>query len=215
MHYSLTLKSSFRSHCMLGRILLRNRNLRLMQVDPNHSPFPSSSSGSATLKRPYAHQATTHDNQPSLSLQSNMAYRAPHTQPEGGRFQRPAKAPKVEAAQAGSSSSSRFRDAGRGRHGTSFKPIRGSPLAGRPGGAGRGSGKSRGQSHIPFLPEPRHDLNYIMGTIKTKPLRQDFEDNAKSPLSNYHLSRYGTGVVYECTQYRSPTTPSSIIFRYV
>ncbi|KAI0094894.1 P-loop containing nucleoside triphosphate hydrolase protein [Irpex rosettiformis] len=93
----------------------------------------------------------------------------------------------------------------------SFKPIRGSPLAGRPGGAGRGSGKSRLQ--VPSLPEPRHDLKYISEMMKTKPLKQDFEENPKSPLSNYYMNRYNTGVTYECTQYRSSTTQSGMIFR--
>ena len=180
-----------------------------MQVNhPDSSLFPPSPPGSAALKRPYAQRAT--DNQSNASPRAKMAYRAPHTHPEGGRQQRPAKTPKVEAAQASSSSSSRFRESNRGRYGLAFKPTRGSPLAGRPGGPMRGSSKTR---HIPVLPEPRHDLNHISERIKTKPLRSDFEDNSKSPLSNYHVNHYGTGVTYDSTQYRSPASQSGLIYR--
>ncbi|KAI0689607.1 P-loop containing nucleoside triphosphate hydrolase protein [Cytidiella melzeri] len=128
-----------------------------------------------------------------------MSYNPPYS--EGGRPHRPAKTPKVEAAQAGASfSSSKFKDAGPRRHSSSFKPIRGSPLAVKAGAAAKVSAKSR----IPLLPEPRHDIDYIKATFKTKPLRTDYEENPKSPLSNYHLGRYGGGVIYETTQYRMP-----------
>ncbi|KAI0348062.1 P-loop containing nucleoside triphosphate hydrolase protein [Trametopsis cervina] len=130
------------------------------------------------------------------------------SQADGGRNHRPKKSPKVEATQSASSSSHRAKDPGPRRHGTSFKPIRGSPLSGKPGGAGRGTAK-RGPSH-PLLPDTLHNLQHIIATYKTKSLRPDYEENAKSPLSNYHSATYGGTVNYETAQYR---TGFGVVFR--
>jgi hypothetical protein len=186
---------------MYGYVILRNRRILLTQVNPHHHSF-SSPSGSIHLKRLYVHQTTSNESQSSLLRSLKMS------QNESGRHHRPAKAPKIEAAQASSSSSSsKSRDPGSRRHGGSYKPVRGSPLAGRSGGSSKSLAKARSQSNIPLLPEPRHDHNYITTVYKTKPLRPDFEENPKSPLANYHTSRYGSPVVYDCTQYRSLSGP--------
>lgn len=175
-----------------------------MQLSPHRSSF-ASLSGSGTLKRPYAQQTLALDIQQPTPSQPNMSHQSSHT--DSSSSHRPKKTAKVEAAS--SSSPLRPRDLGSRRAALSSKPLRGSPLSGKPGGSSKGSSR-RGQTHLPSLPEPRHDYNYIVANYKSKPLRQDFEDNAKSPLSNYHSATYGSAVNYDSLQYR---TPSGLIYR--
>lgn len=203
--------------------ILRHRRRLLMQLDPTKSPI---SLPSSSLKRPYSQQAFGLKPRPR-SPPSSISSAAPERSSPPRRFsplpsrtdnynQRPTKAPKLRGTQSPSQSTALPNSADRMSYPSRETRNPGDSSEWRSGKSsvfsGRGSRSkqsasrhTRGKGHqksraYPEISGPLHDSQYIQATYMSKPLRADYTQGPKSPLSNHLINVLGISPVYEYTQ---------------
>lgn len=151
-----------------------------MQLDPSNSgPFRSFSgtTGSSASKRTHPSASSNFDDPSSSSfpLFEDSSQRPPKLRRLSVSTPMPPPMDRFRQRNAGNQSSSSAQPSGSGS----------GPHSSR--GRQKQKGKQRAihQPNIAVLPEPLHDAEYIRATYKTKTLKGDWEQNPKSPLTNF------------------------------
>jgi len=209
---------------MYFSLISRQRRRLLMQLDPSRTSRFASSSSSSSLKRPYSQQALALA--PRSRSKSPSRSNPPFTTERSSRL---SKVPKLEGSQSPgqvasstspppppqmhrqdrnppptySSSSS-----GIWRH---EKP--GVSTSGGGGGGGRGSGarvktmppksskgRGKGRAGPQRIQGPVCDVHHIEATYKIKPIKAEWIQNPKSPVSNFMMNALDSQPVYEPVQ---------------
>ncbi|KAA1471478.1 P-loop containing nucleoside triphosphate hydrolase protein [Dentipellis sp. KUC8613] len=154
-----------------------------MQFDPTkHTPV-----GLPSLKRPHA---TGSPATPPVKTTDSLLDRISDV-----ASQPPAKMMKLDQAESSRASGASSRSG-------SHRAPRGGPT--RSSGKSRGSKNSKGHSGgsasvlaLPQVDDPIHDLSFITKTYKSKDLKKAWEENPKSPLSNFLSAWKGTQPTYQ------------------
>ena len=148
------------------------RRACLMQLDPSKSGSLRSSSVSSHLshKRPYAQAATSHDQGESTSSSEQL-------------FQPPPKFPKLDSSPKVSRTRSRQMEKSNMRHVTN-QPARAGSAPSQSSRNRSKAFKAKSQPKAAVLPGPLHDAEFIVSNHKSKPLKEEWEVNPKSPLMN-------------------------------
>jgi hypothetical protein len=158
---------------------LRHRHSLLMQFDP----FKRISAGSAAhnLKRPLSSAARSQAQTTDSSLDN------PH---------RPTKMSKIDGMQ---KSTAQSRLGSPARSSTHSGPQRRSGGRSKLVDASKVSQKSKSVPllSLPQPDQPLHDLEYIRQTYRIKDLKKQWEENPKSPLSNYYTMAKDSQPKYE------------------
>ncbi|THH34131.1 hypothetical protein EUX98_g91 [Antrodiella citrinella] len=86
--------------------------------------------------------------------------------------------------------------AGSSSRGAFSRPARGGPSK----ASGNAKATAKTNSRLPPFVGPVHDKAYIEATFKTKPIKQEWQDNPKSPISNFMMAKHNVSLTYQNVQ---------------